>query len=327
MDGANGRRRRVCVTGAAGFIGSHVVRALAERLPGVELVGLDDLSTGRRTNLDGVACRLVEGSIVDATALAAATAGADAIVHLAARTSVPRSLVDPEATHEVNARGTQLVLEAARTRGAHVVVASSSSVYGANPHVPQHEDLEPQPVSPYAVSKWLAEQHAFAAQRDAGVPVLVLRLFNVIGPRQRPDHAYAAVVPTFVHAALRGEPVCVHGDGSQSRDFTYVGMVADVIATAVQRRLTSSTPVNVALGVPVSLLEMLASIETLVGTTVERRHVDARLGDVRCSHADPTRLRTLMGDVAPVSLDEGLARTIDWMRTEMDVVATVDARA
>ena len=224
---------RVCVTGAAGFIGSHLVdRLVAEH----DVVGIDDLSTGNIANLEhrGQSIRLIEGSILDAEALRTATDGVDAIVHLAAIPSVPRSIADPVASHEANATGTLRVLEAARAQGdVHVIVASSSSVYGANPTLPKHEGLVAQPMSPYAVSKLAAEQYTLAWQHSYGLRTLPFRFFNVYGPRQAPGHAYAAVIPAFVHAALTGEPLTVHGDGTQSRDFTYVGTVVDVVVDAI----------------------------------------------------------------------------------------------
>lgn len=207
---------RVLVTGAAGFIGSHVCERLFADGHGV--VGIDDLSTGSISNLDGIGVRLVEGSILDADALAEAMSGADAIVHLAARPSVPRSIIDPVASHEANATGTLRVLEAARTLDDPiVVVASSSSVYGANPTLPKREDLAVQPLSPYAVSKLATEQYTLAWQHSYGLRTLAFRFFNVFGPRQAPGHAYAAVIPAFTHAALTGVPLTIHGDGTQSR--------------------------------------------------------------------------------------------------------------
>ena len=303
---------RVCVTGAAGFIGSHV----AEELSFIaEVVGIDDLSSGSLANLDGTSCRLIEGSILDADALAAATKGVDAIVHLAARPSVPRSIADPVASHAANSTGTLMVLEAARAAGnVQVIVASSSSVYGANPELPKHEGLLTQPMSPYAAAKLATEQYSLAWQHSFNLPVLAFRFFNVFGPRQAPGHAYAAVVPAFLFAALRGEPVTVHGDGLQSRDFTYVGTVARVIADAVRRKVTSPGPVNLAFGSRTDLLTLLGQVEALLGMSVERIHTRSRPGDVPHSQADCSRLLALFGEITPVSLEVGLAKTVDWMR-------------
>jgi UDP-glucose 4-epimerase len=313
---------RVLVTGAAGFIGSHV----AERLVagGHQVVGIDDLSTGVRENLDGIDITLVDGSILDPEALADATAfhgrGADAIIHLAAIPSVPRSIADPVASHEANVTGTLRVLEAARHLEAppHVIVASSSSVYGANPTLPKHESMVARPMSPYAVSKLATEQYALAYQHSFGLATLAFRFFNVFGPRQAPGHAYAAVIPAFVHAGLCGEPLTVHGDGTQSRDFTYVGTVADVMVDAVTRGVTSDSPVNLAFGSRTTLLEVIDLLGERIDHPLRVEHQASRRGDVPHSQADNTSLRSLFPDVAPVSLDDGLDATVAWMRTVVD---------
>ena len=317
---------RVLVTGAAGFIGSHVCERLASG--GHEVVGLDDLSTGSIENVDGIPVRLVEGSILDLDALADASAGASAIVHLAARPSVPRSIVDPVASHEANATGTLRVLEAARTLDDPiVVVASSSSVYGANPTLPKREDLATQPLSPYAVSKLATEQYALAWQHSYGLRTLAFRFFNVFGPRQAPGHAYAAVIPAFIHAALTGQPLTVHGDGTQSRDFTYVGTVTEVIVDAITRGVSAPTPVNLAFGSRTSLLEVIERVGQLTGLgPLERNHTEVRPGDVPHSQADNTLLRSLFPDVEPVSLDDGLAATVEWMQTWLGSTGQVDSR-
>lgn len=311
---------RICVTGAAGFIGSHVCQRLADDH---DLIGIDDLSTGSMSNIAGLKISnrkldFIHGSILDPSALREATAGADAIVHLAARPSVPRSIIEPVATHEANATGTLRVLEVARGNTAHVIVASSSSIYGANPTLPKHEGLLPQPVSPYAVSKLAAEQYSLAWQHSYGLPTLVFRFFNVFGPRQAPGHAYAAVIPAFVHAALRNEELVVHGDGTQSRDFTYVGTVADVIADAINRRVTCESPVNLAFGTRTSLLDLIAHMERLLGHAVNIRNTEPRAGDVAHSQADNTRLTSLFPDIEPISLEIGLEQTIDWMRSWLE---------
>ncbi len=305
---------RLLVTGAAGFIGSHVVERWARE---GEAVGIDDLSTGSLDNLDGIDVDLVQGSILDHDALRTAMDGVDAVVHLAARPSVPRSIVDPVASHEANATGTMRVLEAARANGRNplVIVASSSSVYGANPELPKHEGMMPMPVSPYAASKLATEQYTLAWQHSYGLPTLPFRFFNVFGPRQAPGHAYAAVVPAFVAAALAGEPLTVHGDGLQSRDFTYVGTVTEVILDAVRRRVTHDQPVNLAFGTRTTLLEVIALLEELLGHRVAVDHVEPRAGDVRHSQADNHSLRSLFPDVRAVPLDEGLEATIRWLRS------------
>jgi UDP-glucose 4-epimerase len=302
------------VTGGAGFIGANLCRAL-RGAPGFgTVVALDDLSTGRRDNLAGVeGVDIVEGSILDGDLLAEVMEGADAVVHLAARPSVARSIEDPVASHLANATGTIEVLEAARRgRRPQVIVASSSSVYGANLTLPKREDMVARPVSPYAASKLAAESYALAYGSSYGLPVLAFRFFNVFGPLQGAGHAYAAVVPAFVSAALGNEALTIHGDGTQTRDFTFVGTVASVLAEALRRRVTSPTPVNLAFGSRVSLLELATLLEEILGRPLARRHVDPRPGDVRDSQADQTSLRTLFGDTEPVTLADGLRATVDW---------------
>jgi len=309
---------RVVVTGGAGFIGANLARRLLD--DGHEVVVVDDLSTGRLDNLDAVAGRVEvhEASVLDAARLDAALAGAGAVVHLAARPSVPRSIDDPLATHVANVDGTLAVLEAVRRvgeRAPHLVVASSSSVYGANPTLPKREDLVARPLSPYAASKLAAESYALAYGHSYGLDVLVLRFFNVFGPLQPAGHAYAAVVPAFVDAALAGRPVMIHGDGTQTRDFTYVDTVTTVLADAVARRVADDEPVNLAFGTRTDLLTVLERLEALLGHPVAREHVAGRPGDVPHSAADGTRLRALFPDVVPVDLDTGLAATVEWFRS------------
>ncbi len=308
---------KVVVTGGAGFIGANLCRALVEEGVADRVVALDDLSTGDKANLAGVGgVELVEGSILDEDSLDAVLPDATAVVHLAARPSVPRSLVDPMASHRTNATGTMTVLEAARRHGSpHVVVASSSSVYGANPALPKHEDMATMPVSPYAASKLATEAYALAYARSFGLDVLAFRFFNVFGPLQPAGHAYAAVVPAFVDAALAGRALPVHGDGAQTRDFTYVGTVSAVIADAVRRRVTSPGPVNLAFGSRVSLLELMDLLEEVLGHPVAREHTDPRPGDVHDSQADRSRLCSLFPGVEPVPLAEGLATTVAWFRS------------
>jgi UDP-glucose 4-epimerase len=307
-------RVRVVVTGGAGFIGANLCRTLVAT-PGVDrVVALDDLSTGSLANLEGVdGVEFVEGSILDTGLLDRVVPGSSAIIHLAARPSVPRSLADPMATNEVNTTGTLRILEAARHHGGpQVVVASSSSVYGANPVLPKHEDMTAMPVSPYAVSKLATESYALAYGHSFGLPTLAFRFFNVFGPLQAPDHAYAAVIPAFVAHALRGEPLPVHGDGGQTRDFTYVGTVCSVLAESIVRNVTDVRPVNLAFGTRVSLLEVIGLIEQELGRSLERTHSGTRAGDVRDSQADQGKLRRLFPDVRPIPLDEGLRATIAW---------------
>jgi UDP-glucose 4-epimerase len=307
---------KVVVTGGAGFIGANLCRMLAEGDFVDQVVALDDFSTGSPENLAGSpSVELVEGSILSARDLAGVMADTQAVVHLAARPSVPRSLADPMATHQVNATGTMMVLEAARDHGApHVVVASSSSVYGANPALPKREDMVTLPVSPYAASKLATEAYALSYARSFGLPVLAFRFFNVFGPLQAASHDYAAVVPAFVSRALAGEPLAVHGDGTQTRDFTFVGTVAAVVTDAIRRRVVDQEPVNLAYGSRVSLLELITLLEELIGREIQPVHVAARQGDVPHSQADQTRLCRLFPDVHPIALSDGLRATVAWFR-------------
>jgi UDP-glucose 4-epimerase len=303
----------VRVTGGAGFIGANLCRALRDSSRIERIVVLDDLSTGSRENLDGVDVELVVGSILDTHVLAELSQSLDSVVHLAARPSVPRSLEDPMATHHANATGTLSVLEAARGGSRpQVIVASSSSVYGANPKLPKSEDMVAMPMSPYAASKLATESYALAHGSSFQMDVLALRFFNVFGPLQAADHAYAAVIPAFISAALKGEALVVHGDGGQTRDFTYVGSVTSVIVDAVCRRVTSERPVNLAFGSRVSLIELIGILEGVLGHPLRRRHVESRAGDVRDSQADQTRLREMFSDAQPAPLEMGLRSTVEW---------------
>jgi UDP-glucose 4-epimerase len=304
---------RVVITGGAGFIGANLAERLAAE--GMEVVAVDDLSTGDERNLEGLDVELVVGSILDENVLDGTFAGADCVVHFAARGSVPKSVADPVATHERNNTGTLMVLEAARRAGnLHTVVASSSSVYGAVPDLPKHEDLATRPMSPYAVSKLATEWYALAYQHSYGLPSMVFRFFNVYGPRQPAGHAYAAVIPAWIAAALAGDPVVVYGDGMQSRDFTYVDSVTSVVTTAITNRTVDPIPVNLAFGGGSTLLELADLLAKEIGSPIEVQHADPRKGDIRHSSADATRLRTLFPDAEPTSLEDGLARTVAWWR-------------
>jgi len=305
---------RVLVTGGAGFIGANLCRELITRREVDAVTALDDLSTGSAANLTDTGAKLVEGSILDRTLLDHSVAKFDAVVHLAARPSVSRSLVDPVAAHAVNATGTVYVLEACRVNDTPLIIASSSSVYGATCELPKHENLPVRPVSPYAASKLAAESYALAHSAAFGLPVLALRFFNVYGPLQSADHAYAAVVPALISAALQGRPLPVYGDGRQTRDFTYVGTVTRVLADAVVNRTTCPLPVNLAFGTRVSVLELCAHLSRLFGRPLDVVHRPARLGDVRDSQASNEQLATLFPGLSPVPLQSGLRETLRWFR-------------
>lgn len=307
---------KIVVTGGAGFIGANLGRELLSRPEIDEVVAFDDLSTGNRANLAGTDVVLVEATILNPAALDRAFAGADAVVHLGALPSVPRSVKDPLASHHANATGTLEVLQAARRAGnLQVVVASSSSVYGANRELPKRESMRTAPLSPYAVSKQATESYALAFGHTYGLPTLAFRFFNVYGPLQPAGHAYAAVIPAFLDAALRGQPLTVHGDGEQTRDFTYVGTVARVIADAVVHGVSDPDPVNLAFGSRTSLNGLIDLLTDLLGFRPQVTHTEPRAGDVRDSQADNARLRALFPDVDAVALRDGLRATVDWFRS------------
>ncbi len=307
---------KVLITGGAGFIGANLARSLTSRSDLDEVVILDDLSFGYRSNLEGLDVRFVEGSILDERTLAEAALGVTTIVHLAARSSVPRSIAEPMAAHEDNATGTALVLEAARTEGdVQVIVASSSSVYGANDVLPKHEDLATRPVSPYAASKLATESYTLAWGHSYDMSVLALRFFNVFGPLQPPLHTYAAVIPAFLSAAMQEQPLPVHGDGTQCRDFTHVDTVTNVIVDAIQRRVSHLEPLNLAFGLRITLLEVVAELERILGRELPIEFQPRRVGDVAHSQADSSALRRLFPDVSPSDFTDGLRTTAEWFES------------
>jgi UDP-glucose 4-epimerase len=317
---------KLVVTGGAGFIGSHVVARMVREPLVDEVVVLDDLSTGRHENLTGVVGpRLVVGSITDADLVMDTLRGASVVVHLAARPSVPRSTADPLTAHTVNATGTVTILEAARALDVdHVIVASSSSVYGSNPKLPKHEELATRPLSPYAASKLATEAYALAYAETFRIPTLVFRFFNVFGPRQPATHAYAAVIPAFVSAALDGAPLRVFGDGHQSRDFTYVESVAAAIHEAVIRKVTCSSPMNLALGSRRSLLDVVETLQRILSATLTIDHLPPRPGDVRHSQADTSLFAEHFPEIAPIDFETALRRTVEWFVDMTKANATAD---
>lgn len=306
---------RILVTGGAGFIGANLAARLLT--DDHEVVVIDDLSTGNRANLAGLDVTFVEASILDSEALTKAASGVEAIVHLAALGSVPRSVRDPIASHHANATGTLQVLQAARAAdNAHTIVASSSSVYGANPTLPKAETLRPQPMSPYAVSKLATETYTLAFGKVYALPVLAFRFFNVFGPLQPAGHDYAAVIPVFLDAALRGEPLPIHGDGRQSRDFTYVDSVTGIISEAIRRKVTNDEPINLAFGGRRTLLEVIEQIEIALDSPLELLHLPIRNGDVRHSQAHNGRLREVFPEAVEVPFVAGLKQTLTWFRNQ-----------
>jgi UDP-glucose 4-epimerase len=306
---------RALVTGGAGFIGSHLVDARLEQ--GDDVVVLDNFATGRRQNLSSAA-KLIEGDVSDPEQVARAVAGCEVVFHQAALGSVARSIARPLDTDRANVHGTLAVLAAARDAGVRrAVLASSSSVYGGATQVPTPEAAPLVPRSPYAVSKLTGEHYARVAWELHQFETICLRYFNVFGPRQRPDSEYAAVIPRFVDALVSGTAPVVHGDGLQSRDFTFVGdaVQANLCAAEAPASACAGKAYNVARGQPHTLLGLLDILADQLGVQVEPEHVAARPGDVRHSHADVTAAQRDLGYVPQVSFGEGLARTVEWFRS------------
>lgn len=305
---------KVLITGGAGFIGANLIRTLANA-GATKLTVLDDLSTGSKANLDGTDADFVLGNITDAELVNRLAADVDAIAHLGALGSVALSMEDPVLTHQANSTGTLNVLEAARQNDAHVILASSAAVYGASDELPKREAMPTAPVSPYAATKITTESYGLGWQEAFGLPVTAFRFFNVYGPFQPAEHAYAPVIPAFLARAIAGEPVSIHGDGEQTRDFVYVQTVCDIITDALQRRVNHPAPINLASGTTTSLLDVVAEIERALDVTVERIHGEPRIGDLKHSSADTTVLRSLFS-IAPTPFDEGLRHTIDWWQQQ-----------
>jgi UDP-glucose 4-epimerase len=304
---------KVLVTGAGGFIGSHVVDRLLRE--GHDVRALDNFTTGRRENLDGVLddIELVEGDIQSYERAHTAVRGCDVVLHQAALPSVPRSVLDPLTSNASNVIGTLNVLLAARDSGVRrVVLASSSSVYGANPELPKHEGLQTRPIAPYAVAKLAAEGYAQSFSHVYGLDTVVLRYFNVFGPRQDPRSEYAAVIPKFIIAAFEGSTPVIFGDGEQTRDFTYVDNVVQANLLAMHAPDAAGKVYNVALGESVTLNRLVEQVGELSGRELTVEYAPPRAGDVRHSRADITRARTELGYHPAVDFTEGLRRTIAW---------------
>ena len=303
---------RALVTGGAGFIGSHLVDALVAR--GDEVVVLDDLSAGHRDNVDAAA-RLVVGDVADECAVAAAMDGCEVAFHLAAHRSVQRSVEHPLTTDRVNTGGTLAVLASARDAGARrVVCTSSSSVYGGAAAMPTPESAPLTPRSPYAVSKMAGEHYARVFWELFGLETVVIRPFNVYGPRQRPDSQYAAVIPLFIAALRGGEAPVVHGDGRQSRDFAFIddAVAAFAAAGSAPPGACAGKAYNVAGGAVHSLLDLLAILEEILGVPALPRHIEPRAGDVRHTQADLSAAAADLGWSPAVGFAEGLRRTVLW---------------
>lgn len=301
---------RIAITGGAGFIGTNLARALVGA--NHEIVVVDNLSTGYASNLTGLACEFHKTTVTDYRALRRAIKDCEYIYHFAARGSVPRSITDPRSTFEVNAMGTLNVLEVARENGASIAFSSSSSVYGANTERPTHEKMWTSPISPYAASKLSGESLIQGYSAAFKMPVMIYRFFNVFGPWQRPDHSYAAVVPKWIWLLENNEPIEVYGDGEQTRDFTFVEDLIDVLLQGLRDKKSHPFPVNLGFGDSVSLntlLEILRERYPLMRVIYR----DERLGDIRHSQNSPIELKRLFGERRTVDFREAVFKTINWL--------------
>jgi nucleoside-diphosphate-sugar epimerase len=303
---------KVLVTGGAGFIGSSIADALLA--DGHEVRVLDDLSTGFAENVPARA-ELIEGGVADPDAVAKAVDGVELVYHLAAHRAVLRSVEDPLSTDTANTHGTLTVLKGALDAGARrLVYASSSSVYGLNPPMPTPETAMPQPRSPYAVTKLAGEHYCRVFAELYGMETAVFRYFNVFGPRQRPDSAYAAVIPLFIEALRAGEPPTVHGDGGQSRSFTYIDDVvaANLAVAAAPAAACQGDIYNIAGDESYSLNDLLGALATILDVVPKPVYGTPRPGDIRDSRADVSRARTALGFEPVVGFEDGLRRAVDW---------------
>ena len=306
------------VTGGAGFIGSNIASTLLQRGEKVRI--LDDLSTGKRENVESLSgdVDLIEGDICDFGCVEKAVAGVDYVLHQAALPSVPRSVKDPIASNKVNVEGTLNLLVAARDAGVKkLVMASSSSVYGDTPTLPKHEQMAPQPMSPYATSKLAAEKYAMNFHKVYGFPTVALRYFNVFGPRQDPNSHYAAVLPKFIKAMLANEPPVIYGDGEQSRDFTYIENVVNANLLACESD-AAGCYLNTACGDRYTLNYLVTVLEEVMGVKANQKYEPPRVGDVKHSQASIELAAQHIGYRPAVSFKEGVERTVAWYRDKFN---------
>tara|TARA_B100000902_G_scaffold399660_1_gene471653 strand:- start:92 stop:1033 length:942 start_codon:yes stop_codon:yes gene_type:complete len=307
------------VTGGAGFIGSHLVEAILERGDCVRI--LDNFSTGKRETVElfGGPVEVIEGDIRSFQIVREAVQDVDCVFHQGALPSVPRSLKDPITTNEVNVGGTLNVLEAARDAGvSRVVFASSSSVYGPGRELPKREEMLPQPISPYAVSKLAGERYCHVFTKTFGVETVALRYFNVFGPRQDPQSAYAAFIPKFVQGILNGSPLVIDGDGSQSRDFTYIRNVVQANILAAHVEGIAGQVFNIACGVNLSVNDVVDHIRNATKLNGNVSYGEVRAGDVSHSLADIDLAKELMGYRPEITAQEGLNEVVSWFRLKAE---------
>ncbi|MDQ3171036.1 MAG: SDR family oxidoreductase [Acidobacteriota bacterium] len=310
---------RAClVTGGAGFIGSHIAAALVARGDRVRIA--DNLSTGYHHNLEAIGggVEFLEGDLADPAFAARAAEGMDLVFHQAAIPSVPRSVKDPATSNRANIDASLNVLIAARDAGARrVVYAGSSSAYGDTPTLPKREDMPANPLSPYALQKYVAEQYCSLFTRLYGLETVTIRYFNVFGPRQDPSSAYSGVISQFAKALTERRSPTIYGDGGQTRDFTYIDNVVDGVLRASEAPAAGGEVINVATGGRISLLELFEEMKRITGADVDPVFVEVRAGDVRDSQADISKAKRLLGYEPIVSFEQGLARTIAWYRASM----------
>lgn len=309
---------KIAITGGAGFVGSNLLRSLVER--NHEVVVVDDLSTGLKSNLSGIECDFHEVSIEDFSQLSKALHDCEYIFHLAARGSVPRSIKNPRATFDVNVSGTMNVLECARTTGASVAFSSSSSVYGANVELPKKEKMWLAPLTPYAASKLTGEALVQSYAASYGLNAITYRFFNIFGPWQRPDHDYAAVIPKWIWKLMHKEKIQIFGDGTQSRDFTYIDSVISILIDGMEKNLSHPEPINLAFGSKISLNETVG-IFKIRFRDLEVEYLPERLGDVKNSQNEPSKLFSLFPNVELISFESALDKTIDWYEEKGKLIA------
>lgn len=303
---------KIVITGGAGFIGSHIVDALLER--GHQVCVIDDLSTGKKENIAHVLDKIefIEGSILDDAALNRALTGASVIFHEAAVPSVPKSVRDPLTSHNANATGTLKVLLAARDLGVkRVIYAASSSYYGDTPTLPKHEGMPPNPLSPYALQKYVGEAYMQQFFKLYGLETVCLRYFNIFGPRQDPQSEYAAVIPRFIRLMKKGEQPAIFGDGETTRGFTYVSDAVAANMLAMETADAAGEVFNTAGDGQTSLNELIALINKMLGTAIEPTYTDPRPGDIKHSFADISKAGKMLGYKPQVSLEEGLRKTAE----------------
>ncbi|HJZ72926.1 MAG TPA: SDR family oxidoreductase [Vicinamibacterales bacterium] len=304
------------VTGGAGFIGSHLTEELVRRGHLVRVA--DNLSTGRRRNLDHISdVEFIEGDLANMDVATRVVQGMDFVLHQAAIPSVPRSVNDPITSNRANADATLNVLVAARDAGVkRLVFAGSSSEYGNAPTLPKREDMPPSPLSPYALQKVTGTEYCRMFTRLYGFETVVIRYFNVFGPRQDPGSPYSGVISLFSTALIERRQPTIYGDGEQTRDFTYVANVVDGVLRACTAPKAAGEVINVACGIRISLNELLRVMSGIVGTSVQPIYKEERAGDVRDSQADISKAQELLGYTPTVALEEGLRHTLDWCRSE-----------